>query len=134
MHLILAFLILGLSIYRLIRYNKKIKKYYKVKATIVGLDQKKVDDAMMGPKYYFAPILAFTDKYGQQQEIISGEDNPDRPLYKTGTDVTILVNPNDSSRFIMYSVVEGYVIPILWILVAFAIIAIPLIFPKTFAE
>ena len=132
MHLILAILILGLSVYRLIRYYNKAKKYYKVKGKVVALDKKTVDDAMMGPKYYFAPIIAFTDKYGQQQEIISGEDSPDRPLYTPGTNVTLLVNPDDSSRFIMYSFVEGYLIPVIWIIIGIAIIAIPLIFPKTF--
>ncbi len=127
-------LIVGLGLYRLILYYQKIKKYYKVKGTIVGQDVKPVDDALMGKKYYYAPIVAFTDKYNRLQEMVCGEDNPDRPLYKDGASITLLVHPDDSSRFLVYDFVSGILIPIIWILIGIAIPLIPIMYPDVFKE
>jgi hypothetical protein len=128
----ISILILSLSIYRLINYYNKVKNYYKVSATIVGNDIKTVEDTLMGSQYYYAAIVEFTDKDGNIKQLISGEENPGRPLYSTGTKLTILVHPDNSSRFLMFDFVEGYLIPIIWIAIGIAIIMIPLIFPETF--
>jgi hypothetical protein len=127
-------IIVSLALYRMIVYHKKVKQYYKVKATIIGHDVKEVDDALMGKKYFYAPVIEFVDKYKRSQEMISGEDNPDRPLYKVGDVITILVHPDDSSRFIMYDFISGYLIPIIWLIVGIAIPLIPIIWPEVFAE
>src|ERR1043165_1476287 len=117
--------IVGLGLYRIIVYHKKVKAYYKVRATVVGTDVKEVDDTLMGKKYFYAPIIEFVDRYKRPQQMIAGEDNPDRPLYKIGNEITILVHPDDSSRFIMYDFISGYLIPIIWILIGIAIPLIP---------
>lgn len=127
-------LIVGLGIYRLIVYYQKIKTYYKVTGTIVGIDVKEVDDALMGKKYYYAPIIEFTDKYNRRQHMISGEENPDRPLYKEGGSISLLVHPDDSSRFITYDFVGGILIPVIWIIIGIAIPLIPIVFPETFKD
>lgn len=128
----LAALIMGLSIYRLVLYMRKVKNYYRVSATIVGNDIKTVEDPLMGPKYFYAPIVEFTDKDGQQKQMICGEDNPGRPIYKDGAKLTLLVNPTDPSRFLVHDFVNGYLIPIIWMIIGIAIILIPYLFPDTF--
>ena len=127
-------IIVGLGIYRIVVYHKKVKQFYKVTATVTGNDVKEVDDQLMGKKYFYAPIVDFTDKYNRPQQMICGEDNPDRPLYKAGQSITLLVHPDDSSRFIMYDYVSGYIIPIIWIIIGIAIPLIPILWPETFAE
>lgn len=127
-------MIVGLGIYRLVLYILKVKKYYKIKGTIVGQNIKEVDDALMGKKYYYAPVVAFKDKYNRPQEMICGEDNPDRPLYKEGAIITLLVHPDDSSRFLMYDFVSGILIPIIWIIIGITIPLIPILFPETFKD
>ena len=87
---------------------------------------------MAGDQHYYSPVIEFTDKNGDIQQLISGEDNVDRPLYREGKTITILVNPNDSTRFLVYDFVNGYLIPIIWILIGIAVIIIPMIFPETF--
>jgi hypothetical protein len=128
----LSALILTLSIYRLILYRKKVKNYYKVSATIVDNNIKTVEDTLMGNQYYYAAIVEFRDKDGNVKQLISGEENPGRPLYSIGAKLTILVHPEDSNRFLMYDFVEGYLIPVIWIVIGVSIAAIPLIFPETF--
>jgi hypothetical protein len=93
---------------------------------------KTVEDSLMGNQYYYAAIVEFRDKDGNVKQLISGEENPGRPLYSIGAKLTILVHPEDSNRFLMYDVVEGYLIPVIWIVIGVSIAAIPLIFPETF--
>ena len=126
--------IVGVALYRLVIYYQKVKKYYKVQGKIVGTDIKEVDDALMGKKYYYAPVIGFIDKYNRAQEMISSDDNPDRPLYKEGSKITLLVHPDDSSRFVTYDFISGILIPIIWILIGIAIPLIPILFPETFKE
>lgn len=128
----LSILILSLSFYRLYIYMKKVRNYYKVSATIVGNDIKTVDDPLMGPKYFYAPIVEFTDSNGERKQMICGEDNPGRPLYKDGAKITLLVDPSDSSRFLVQDFVNGYIIPFIWIIIGISIVAIPYLFPETF--
>ncbi|TDH19839.1 hypothetical protein EXU57_22570 [Segetibacter sp. 3557_3] len=128
----LAALILGLSFYRLYMYVRKVKNYYKVAATIVGNDIKTVEDPLMGPKYFYAPIVEFTDKSGELKQMICGEDNPGRPIYKDGAKLTLLVHPDDASRFLVHDFVNGYLIPVIWIIIGVSIVLIPYIFPETF--
>ena len=127
-------LIVGLGVYRLVVYYQQVMKYYKVPGTVVGQNVKTTDDPLMGKKYYYAPVVTFTDKYLRPQEMICGEDNPDRPLYKVGSTITLLVHPDDSSRFLMYDFVSGILIPIIWIIIGIAIPLIPILFPETFKE
>lgn len=127
-------LIVGLGGYRLVAYYNKVNRYYKVRGTVVGQHVKTTEDPIMGKKYFYAPVVAFTDKYLRPQEMICGEDNPDRPLYKVDSTITLLVHPEDSSRFIMYDFVSGILIPIIWILIGIAIPLIPILFPETFKD
>ena len=129
---VIPILIFTLSIYRIVMYHKKVKNYYKVSATIIGNDVKTVKGGMAGDQHYYSPIIEFTDREGNLQQLISGEDNPDRPLYTQGKTLTILVNPTDSSRFLIYDFVNGYLIPIIWLLIGIAVVAIPMMFPETF--
>ena len=130
----LSLVILGLSFYRLVVYYKKVKKYYKVPGVVVGTDIKTVEDAMMGDKLFYAAIFQYNDKAGTQHQMISGEDNPDRPLYQTGAKVSLLVHPDDPTKFLVNDYVGGYVIPIIWIIIGLAIVIIPLMYPETFGE
>ncbi|MCY7421364.1 MAG: DUF3592 domain-containing protein [Chitinophagaceae bacterium] len=130
----LSLVILSLAIYRLVVYHKKVKKYYKVPAVVVGTDIKTVEDAMMGDKYFYAAIVEYTDKNGQQHQMISGEDNPSRPLYKKGDKLSLLVHPNDPTKFLVNDYVGGYIIPIIWVLIGLAIVIIPAMYPDTFKE
>ncbi len=132
--LFLSSVILILSIYRLVVYHKKVKKYYKVHAVVVGTDIKTVEDALMGDKYFYAAIFEYTDKNGTTRQMISGEDNPSRPLYQNGAKLSLLVHPNDSTKFLVNDYVGGYIIPIIWIIIGLAIIIIPSIYPDTFKE
>ena len=125
-------IIVGLGMYRLVVYHLKVRRYYKVQAEVTGNSRKEVEDALMGTKYFYAAIVSFIDKYKRQQEMICSEDNPDRPLYKEGTKITLLVHPDDSSRFVMYDFVNGYLIPILWIIIGTAIPLIPIMYPEVF--
>ena len=128
----LAALIISLSVYRLVVYMRKVRNYYRVSATIVGNDIKTVEDPLMGPKYFYAPIVAFIDKDGQRKEMICGEDNPGRPIYKDGSKLTLLVHPDDPSRFLVHDFVNGYLIPFIWIAIGIAIVLIPYLYPETF--
>jgi uncharacterized membrane protein len=130
----LSTVILVLSVYRLIVYHKKVKKYYKVPAVVVGTDIKTVEDAMMGDKYFYAAIVEYTDKEGRQHQMISGEDNPSRPLYQQGAKLSLLVHPDDPTKFLVNDYVGGYIIPVIWIIIGIVIVAIPLMYPETFAE
>lgn len=130
----LSSVILTLAIYRLVIYHKKVKKYYKVPAVVVGTDIKSVADEMMGDKYFYAAIVEYTDKNGEAHQMISGEDNPSRPLYKNGDKLSLLVHPDDPSKFLADDFVGGYIIPIIWLLIGMAIVIIPLMYPDTFRE
>jgi hypothetical protein len=127
-----SILILSLALYRLITYYNKVKNYYKVAATIVGNDVKTVEDTLMGNQYYYAAIVEFTDKDGNVKQLISAEENPGRPLYNQGAKLTVLVHPADSNRFLMYDFVDGYFIPLIWIVIGISIALIPIIFSETF--
>ena len=129
---VIPILIFVLSIYRLVSYYRKVKHYYKVSATVIGNDIKTVSGGMAGDQHYYSPVIEFTDRYGNIQQLISGEDNVGRPLYREGKTITILVNPDDSTRFLVYDFVNGYLIPVIWILIGIAVIIIPMIFPETF--
>lgn len=111
---------------------KKVKNYYKVPATIIGNDVETVDDPLMGPKYFYSPIVEFTDSDGQIKQMICGENNPDRPLYKAGAQITVMVDPANSSRFLVHDFVNGYLIPFIWIAIGLSVVAIPYLFPDSF--
>ncbi len=128
----LSALIISLSVYRLITYVRKARNYYKTQAVIVGNDMKTVDDALMGPKYFYAAIVEFTDNKGERKQMVCGEDNPGRPLYKDGAKLTLLVHPTDPSRFLVRDFINGYLIPFIWIAIGIAIVVIPYAFPETF--
>lgn len=130
----LSAIILGLSGYRLLAYHKKVKRYYKVPAVVVGNDIKTVGDALMGDKYFYAAIVEYEDKQGQKHQMVSGEDNPGRPLYQPGDKLSLLVNPIDPTKFLVYDFVGGYLIPVIWIIIGLAIVIIPAAYPETFAE
>lgn len=128
----IAIFIMGLGIYRFIVYHLKVRKYYKTSAIVIGDDIQKVSDPLQGDKFFYAPIVTFTDRYGQAQQMICGEDSAGRPLYKQGTKLTILVHPHDSSRFLVYDFISGYLIPVIWIIIGAAVVAIPALFPEAF--
>ncbi len=130
----LSLIILGLAIYRLVVYHQKVKKYYKVPAVVVGTDIKTVEDALMGDKYFYAAIVEYTDKNGNVHKMVSGEDNPGRPLYQPGAKLPLLIHPDDPTKFLVNDYVGGYIIPFIWIIIGIAIIAIPLLYPDTFKE
>lgn len=130
----LSTVILSLAIYRLVVYYKKVQKYYKIPAVVVGTDIKTVEDALMGDKYFYAAIVEYTDKNGELHQMISGEDNPSRPLYQKGDKLSLLVHPDDPSKFLVNDYVGGYIIPIIWLLIGLAIVIIPLMYPDTFKE
>jgi hypothetical protein len=111
---------------------KKTKKYYKVSATIVGNDIETVDDPLMGPKHFYSPIIQFVDSNGESRQMVSGENNPDRPLYSDGAKITLLVDPADSSRFLIHDFVNGYLIPIIWIVIGLSVVVVPYLFPNEF--
>ncbi|MFL9481413.1 DUF3592 domain-containing protein [Chitinophagaceae bacterium LWZ2-11] len=106
----------------MLRYRFKTNTYYRVNAVVIDNEIRKVSIGMMDYQYYYSPIVKFTDKEGNEQLFTAGQDNPDRPLYLPGTEIKLLVNKDDPSRFIFYDVVDGYVIPIVWIAFAIAII------------
>lgn len=130
----LSTVILSLAIYRLVVYYKKVQKYYKIPAVVVGTDIKTVEDALMGDKYFYAAIVEYTDKNGGLHQMISGEDNPSRPLYQKGDKLSLLVHPDDPSKFLVNDYVGGYIIPIIWLVIGLAIVIIPLMYPDTFKE
>ena len=101
---------------------------------MIGTDIKTVEDAMMGDKYFYAAIVEYADKNGQEHQMISGEDNPSRPLYKKGDKLSLLVHPDDATKFLVNDYVGGYIIPIIWLLIGLAIVIIPAMYPDTFKE
>ena len=125
-------LIVGLGVYRLVVYHNKVRKYYPVVGTVIGNDIKTVEDALMGDKYFYAAIVEFTDRNGKTHHYISGEDNPGRPIYKEGSNLNLLVHPEDASKFLVSDIVGGYIIPIIWIIIGIAVPLIPILFPDTF--
>ncbi len=131
---LVSIVILGLAFYRLIIYHNKVRKYYKVPAVVVGNDIKTVHDEMMGDKYFYAAIVEYADKQGNIHQMISGEDNPSRPLYKPGDKMQLLVHPTDPTKFLVSDFVGGYLIPLIWIIIGVAVVAIPLMYPDTFKE
>jgi hypothetical protein len=111
---------------------RKTKNYFKTSATIVGNDIETVDDPLMGPKHFFSPIIEFMDSSGERRQLISGENNPDRPLYTAGDKITVLINPADSTKFLIHDYVNGYVIPIIWIVIGLSVVIVPYLFPQSF--
>ncbi len=103
-------------------------------AVVVGTDIKTVEDALMGDKYFYAAIVEYTDKDGNVHQMISGEDNPGRPLYQNGAKFNLLVHPADPTKFLVNDYVGGYIIPIIWIVIGLAIVIIPYVYPDTFKE
>lgn len=118
-----ALFVIGLACFRLIKYRSKTKKYYRVKGIVISneLNRTIAENATIQSQVYYSPVIKFTDNTGTEQIFTAAEDNPERPLYKPGKEVVLLVNKNDPSRFIFYDVVDGYIIPIIWILFGIAI-------------
>jgi hypothetical protein len=110
-------------IYHIWVYADKKKHYYKVKATVVGNEVATSVDEMSGAtSEYFYAIFEFTDKKGVKQTFVSGEDSPDRPAYKEGDKVVLLVHPADPSKFLEYDFADVYGIPLVGVAVgAFAL-------------
>lgn len=128
----ISLLILSLAFYRLITYYLKSKKYYRATGIITGNEKRKVEDALMGDKFFYAAVVEFTDKEGIVQKMVFGEDNAGRPMYKPGDKVSLLVHPDDSSKFLEHDFINGYLIPVIWIIIGLAVILIPTLYPETF--
>lgn len=129
---ILPVIILSLSIYRLVVYYRKTKNYFKTDGVVVGAHTRTEADALMGDKYYYSAIVEFTDNKGVTQKMIFSEENPERPLYQTGSKIKLLVNPDDPTKFLEYDFINGYLIPIIWILIGLSIVVVPELFPESF--
>ena len=95
----------------------KNKKYYRTKGVVVDNYLDKVYSSGShdpGHEYYF-PIIEFTDNNGESVQIQSDNYNPDRPMYEVGTKVSLLVNPEDNTRFIFDEKADRLIIPLVWI-------------------
>ena len=102
------------GLFELLFYYFKEKKYYRVNGVVVEnyLDQHKFYHA--GYNHYY-PIIKFTDKNGITKQLTSNLYNADRPLYKVGTKVKLLLSPEDSDRFVIDEKVDARYIPLIWI-------------------
>jgi hypothetical protein len=120
-----AYIIFVMVVYRIVFYYRKHRTYYKVKATVTGNEKQTVEDPLTGEKYYYYPILRFTDKAGTLHEVISTEDNADRPAYSIGQQLTVLVHPADARRVILINWVDVYALPILWLAVGLFLWLVP---------
>ena len=118
----ISLLIIALAVFRLMKYHSKTKTYYRVVGLVIDNKVEEIAAEMPGVyNTYYYPVIEFTDKQGIEQTYTSSLDNPDRPLYKTGDTVKLLVNHEDASRFIFHDVIDGYVIPILWVVIGIAV-------------
>jgi|GEM_PF-4894701 len=118
-----AVFIILLAVIRLVRYHTKTKKYYPVKGLVIDNEAKRTiaENATMHSTTYYSPVIQFIDKAGNKQTFVASQDNQERPLYAVGATVKLLVNEEDPSRFIFHDIVDGYIIPIVWIVIGIAV-------------
>gem|GEM_PF-1247124 len=97
-------------------YRDKKKSYYKTKGTIINNYFDTASGFNSGFTYtrYF-PIVEYTDKEGQTVQIQSDNFNQDMPMYQVGTQVSLLVNPDDNTRLLFDDKVEEITFPLIWI-------------------
>ena len=76
----------------------------------------------MGKVSYFSPIIEFTDRMGNKHLLEYTEDNPDRPLYKLGEEVSICYDPDEPRKFMIYDPKAEYLVAAVWIVVGLAVI------------
>ena len=74
------------------------------------------------PYSYFTPIIEFTTPEGAKYVLEYTEDNPDRPLYKIGEELTICYDPEEPRRFMIYDPKAEYLVAGVWIVVGLGII------------
>ncbi len=111
-------LIIVLSLARIFMYYNKTKKYYRATGTVVDQHIDSYSDLMGGGYTHYYPIVEFSDQSGETKKIISSIHFADSPGYKTGTKVQLLINPEDTSRFIFDNKFEGYGVALVWIIIA----------------
>lgn len=111
---ILCFVSILKGVVQYIYFNYKNKHYYKATGIIKENYIDEEINNIAGYRHYY-PVVEYTDKDGEILNITSNNYNPDRPMYAVGTKVKLLVNPNDSRRFLFDEKVDRLIIPLVWI-------------------
>ncbi len=96
-------------------YRSKHKTYYQVKGKVIQYHIKNLPSSESGGYTHYYPIIQFTDKNGVDLVLVSSDYNPDRPLYKIGEVIDLLVDPANSNLFLLDIKFDRVVIPIVWI-------------------
>ena len=112
---ILASIPIVKGIIQYLYYRNKHKTYYKVKGTVIQYHVEGLPTTVSGGYTHYYPIIQFTDKNGANLVLVSSDYNPDRPLYKVGEVIDLLVNPADSNLFLLDIKFDRVVIPIVWV-------------------
>jgi hypothetical protein len=113
----LAYIIFALVAYRIIVMYSRYKKYYRAKAIVLDNEVVTINDPLQGDKYYYHPVVQYTDAAGEQHTLVSDDDNQGRPVYQPGDSITILVHPDKNGRFMIQNVIDTYVNPLIWLAV-----------------
>ncbi len=117
---ILCLFVVILSAARLFIYQKKVKSYFKTTGVVVDNKKDEYSDMMGGGYTHYYPIIKFTTPNGVTQEIVSSIYFEDRPGYNPNTTVNLLVNPTDSTRFVIENKFEGYGVALVWMALGIA--------------
>jgi hypothetical protein len=121
---VLAYIIFALVLYRIIVMYRRHKNYYRTKAIVVDNEVVTINDPLQGDKYFYHPIVQYTDVAGEQHTLVSDDDNQGRPVYQPGDSITILVHPNKDGRFMIQNVIDTYVNPIIWLAVGIFLLVV----------
>jgi Protein of unknown function (DUF3592) len=94
-------------------YKRKEKEYYKAKGTIIGYREFQ-DRGRRGGELslYYYPIVEYRNKNGDIQQIESEDCSIDAPMYPVGTEIDLLVNPNDNTRILFDTKTDKILVPL----------------------
>jgi hypothetical protein len=105
------------GIIQFLYHQHRLKRYYKVIGTVVNFEVERYTPGKTGGYIYYYPVIAFTDKHGEEKLLVSQDYNPDRPLCEVGSAIDLLVNPTDSNRFLIDVTIDRLILPLLWVLI-----------------
>ena len=95
-------------------YIIKEKKYYKTTGKVIDyrLSEDEMEPGSRRPYILHCPVVEYVDKDGITQNIVSDDCNPYVPMYPVGTDVNLLVNPDDSTSILFDNTTDRILVPI----------------------
>ncbi|MFL9481204.1 hypothetical protein ACI6Q2_00420 [Chitinophagaceae bacterium LWZ2-11] len=113
-----AIVIFILAMYRFFNMIKKIRHYHKVNAVVVEKEIELNQELFSEKEKFDYPILEYVDREGRKRQVVSKNTKLKRPAYKRGEKIALLIHPTDPTLFMEYDIINVYLIPAAWIVLA----------------